>query len=782
MDTKFAKEFYIYEKEFDNAFLGKQESIMALGNGYLGLRSATEEVYLGETRNYFVAGTFNKADLSEVTELPNMADITEVEIILDGEPFRLTTGTIEKYCRRLCLRDGELSRFVRWVSPKGNKYELKFSRFVSLEELHVVAQKIQIKSLTKNAEIIISTGINGRMNNHGVQHFLDGEKRFYDQRYMQMVQETTESKIRLIHNTVVKINGSIDNALPSIAIERRKLFCNYKENLIKGQELTIEKISNVYTTRDKENQKKRLKEIQENSLKKLKIAAKKGYDKLIIDSKKAWEEKLWNLVPINIETDKEADKLALRFAQYHLQIMTPAHDNRMSIAAKGLTGEGYKGHTFWDTDIYILPYYVFMMPEIARNLLEYRYLSLDGARKKARENGYEGAQYPWESAWIDDGEVTPSFGVVNVETGMPTRIYSGIKELHITADVAYGVWIYYKATGDHDFMDKYGYEMIFDTAKFWASRLEYHRNDQKYHLSDVIGPDEYKEHVDDNAFTNFMAFWNIKKAIKYFEYLKDEKEILFKKLDEKLKLEEYYKQWYVRVEKMYLPKSREKDKVIPQDRTYLTLEEVDLKKYKNQSKIATILEDYSINQISKIQVSKQTDTLLLFLLLEELFTKEEKKANWKYYEPKTLHDSSLSLSAHCILACDMKNEKLAYELFEKACQIDLSEKSSSDEGIHAAAMGGIWQCIVYGFGGVRVVDGKLRIEPQLPKKWRKIEFELNWKNQKLFIRILETGFIVQNIKGDKDISFIHKEKEYWISKAEVCEVKIKEKKEGHNFA
>jgi hypothetical glycosyl hydrolase len=434
--------------------------------------------------------------------------------------------------------------------------------------------------------------------------------------------------------------------------------------------------------------------------------------------------------------------------------MVPDHDNRMNIGAKGFSGEGYKGHTFWDSDIFVLPYFTFTSPEVARKLVEYRYLSLPGAHKKALSNHYEGAQFPWESAWLDDGEVTPVWGAADIVTGLPIKIWSGFIEQHITADVAYGVWQYYMVTGDKQFMKEYGYELLMDTAKFWASRLEYSGEDQLYHINDVVGPDEYKEHVDDNAFTNYMAYWNIGKAIEYYHLLEKEEPQLFDSLCTKLDLKRVYDEWIDRKDKIYLPTPREEDLVVAQDRTYLSLKQVDLTKYKNQTSIGTIYRDYNQEQISHMQVSKQADILMLFFLMENMFSLEVKQANWKYYEAKTLHDSSLSLSTHCVLASDMGEKELAYSLFNRASRIDLGPNmKTSDDGIHSASIGGIWQCVVYGFGGVRMLNGKLRIEPKLPESWHRLEFDIIWQGQRLEVEADESGFTVVNVTGTEPVQF-----------------------------
>lgn len=530
-----------------------------------------------------------------------------------------------------------------------------------------------------------------------------------------------------------------------INILRRRMFSRFTLDAKAGQTVVLEKYSNVYTSRDRELENYSHHQMQAYALKALQEDETAGFDALLAESTDCWREKVWDRVPITID-GPEFDQLAIRFAQYHMQLMTPAHDNRMNIGAKGLSGEGYKGHTFWDTEIFLLPYFIFNIPEVARSLEEYRYLSLPGAHAKAKHNGYEGAQFPWESAWLDDGEVTPEYMGTDIVTGQLIKVWSGFIEIHITADVAYGVWQYYMCTGDQDFMDKYGYELMLDCAKFWSSRLE-PGDDGKLHINDVVGPDEYKEHVDDNAFTNYLVWWTIDKAIEYSELLQKEKSELYAKLDEKLGLSALREKWVEQVDLIFLTQPNE-DGVLPQDSTYLTLEDIDLSKYKSHAHVGGIYKDYNQEQITKIQVSKQADVMVLFLLLEELFPHQVKLSSWDYYEPRCLHDSSLSLSTHSVLACDIGDPELGYEMFQKACLIDLDNDNphSSDAGIHAASYGGLWQCAVWGFGGLRMLGGKLRISPNLPKAWNKLSYTLLWKGQKLAVTV--TPRMVQ-ITGEK---------------------------------
>ena len=751
----------VTEDKFDKRYLGKCESIMVLGNGYMGIRSATEESYVGDVRNTFIAGTFNKIvenniDEFEVTELPNVADVIQMDIEFNGEMLDLTKGIIKNYSRQLNIKTGELTRKTTWVSPKGDEIEILFRRFVSLDNLHIIGQKIEITPKNSDIEICLKSGINGQVTNSGAQHFSEGDKRLYDNKYIQMVQTTTQSKIDFVINTVHSFELDSKNYEPKnlILMDRRKIFCQYDLEVKKEEKFIIEKMSNIYMSRDKDNEGIDIENLKSLSRDALKEETKKGYDSLLDDSKKMWQRKVWDNYEIEIDCEDDFDQLAIRFAHYHLTIMTPAHDNRMNVGAKGLSGEGYKGHTFWDTEIFILPFFTYTDPKVARSLLEYRYKTLPGAHNKAKENGYEGAMFPWESAWFDDGEVTPLWGAADIITGKSTKIWSGVIEQHIVSDVAFACWQYYQITKDEEFMELYGYELLMDTAKFWQSRLEWNEVKREYHINGVMGPDEYKEHIDNNAFTNYTAHWTIKNAMNYYNLLKTEKTEIFDRLNKKLKLDKVYENWEEKVDKIYLPQPRT-DLVIPQDDTYLEKEIIDLTKYKNQENVGIIGKDYNVDGLNDIQVSKQADIMALFYLLEDLFEKDVKIANWNYYEPKTLHDSSLSLSTHCVLANDLNDNEMAYSLFKKATYIDLGPNmKTSDGGIHAASLGGIWQCVVNGFGGIRMLNGKLRIEPRLPKTWDGLKFPINWHGDRLIIEVVKDNVTIKNeTKNNSSIEF-----------------------------
>ena len=736
MDYSRAAEHILTESAFDPRYSGKCESVMSQGNGYLGLRACAEEPYVQTVRGLFINGTFDRFDEEEVSELPNAADSTALDIELAGERFSLERGRTISYKRELHLRTGLLTRTIVWEAPDGKYYVLMFERFVSLQRMHDFALRVRVTYVDGDAREIpvsLTGGINGAVTNSGTQHFSDGAKRYYEGKYLQLVQTTSESGISFVHTAVQTLRCGGQECGRKISMPRRAIREAQQIMLARGETAEFVKYCSVFTTRDLEA--KTAEELKETGLEEVRLMGRKGFDSLFTESATAWEEQVWKAAPIVIESDNPKDQLAMDFAQYHLRIMVPRHDNRMNIGAKGLSGEGYKGHCFWDTEIFILPYFSFTDPEAAKKLEEYRYLTLPGAHVKAADNGYSGAMFPWESAWVDDGDVTPEYVGANVVTGLPTKVWSGHIEQHITADVSYGVWQYYLATGDQDFMDRCGYEIILDAARFWSSRLEWSDADEMYHINDVIGADEYKEHCNDNSLTNYLAKWNMEKALAYSAELEKDRPELYAVLDGRLDLADWRKKWEQQIPRIFLNLPRE-DGVIGQDRDYLSYPEIDLTKYRYQTQVDTILQDYNQTQLSKIQVTKQADLLILLFMLEDLFPDEVKKACWAYYEPKTTHDSSLSYCTHCVLASDMGDEALAMQYFTKAAGIDMGESMvSSDAGIHAASLGGIWQCVVMGFGGLRLGEKGLRIDPKLPSGWKSLSYQIWYRGEKLTVSV-----------------------------------------------
>lgn len=740
------KNWLIEESEFDTRHLGKFEAIFAQGNGYLGVRNALEERYVEETRDTFITGTFNKAGEDEVTELPNIPDVTAVDIKIDGYRLNLEAGELKEYSRVLNLRNGETVREFCWVCPSGAVVNATFKRIVSRENEHVLGEHFTI-TCDRDANIVIETGIHADVTNQGAMHFKNLKRRVYDGTYMQLLAETTESGVLAAIHSACRINRDA-KSIPVMG--RRNIDLRYTVELPAGEALDFEKISAIHSSRDLAYDG-RVKEdtLKSDGMECVKEAFFKGYDRVKEESADVWA-RFWDRqgVVISGTSPESANfaQLAMRFAQYHLEIMVKKDDNRVGIGAKALTGEGYKGHSFWDTEMFILPYFIMTEPDTARTLLEYRYYNLCGARKKARENGWKGAMYPWECAWIDDGEVTPLYVGTDVVTGKVQKCLTGLIEHHISADIAYAVWQYYEVTGDQDYMDRYGYEMILDTAVFWADRLEYQPDKDRYEILDVIGPDEYKEHVDNNAYTNYMADYNMKLAEQIMESLQANGGETAKRLEGQFHFSELMELLEERRAKLYLPKPNE-DGIVPQTDQYMSLTPIDLSGYKNSGEVLGIHEDYNMEQLGKLMVSKQSDTVMLDFVLPDLFTQEVREKNFDFYEDKTLHDSSLSRCVHTVLANDYGKKEMAARLYDGAIKTDLGPNmKSSNEGIHSASIGGIWLATVMGFGGVRIRGGRLVINPSLPKGWNCLEFVLYWQGKRLSVKA-GNGFVELSNEG-----------------------------------
>lgn len=737
------KNWLVAEKAFDDLHLGKGEAIFCQGNGYLGQRAALEERYVGQTRNLFVTGTFHAFDQTEVTELPNLPDLTNLSLSINGTRFSLETGSVIDYIRFLNLKTGELVRFVSWESPVGDVVRLTFRRFVSLVNDHLLGAKVEITALSGDIALQLESGIDGRVSNSGSQHFLEGDKRIYNNTVLEMLSPAKDSPMICCLHTAHRFALDGQPYTPELlpVIDRRYMSSRAELALAKGQTLTVEKLSCVHTSRDQAcecNEEAIHACLQASGKAFIAEALSAGYDALFEASRTAWAS-LWQSADIRIDSARDYDQLAIRFALYHMNIMVKKDDPRVGIGAKGMSGEGYKGHSFWDTEIFLLPYYTLTQPQTAKTLVTYRYLGLLGALRKAAENGFEGAMYPWEAAWMDDGEVTPLWGAADVVTGLPMKILTGILEQHITGDVAFGIWQYYTATGDQAFMDACGYEVMIETARFWASRVTWDEAKQAYVILDVIGPDEYKEHVNNNAYTNYMAHYNLRLALTVLDRLEAERGEVYERLSKTIPFDQARTRIQAAAYKLYLPKP-DSEGIVPQFEGYFDLTHIDLAKYKGSSVVGTIYNDYNIEQISAFQVSKQADLLVLLFLMDDLFSVNIKRKNFMFYEERTLHDSSLSKSTHCVLACDLGLSDAARTFFHGACDTDLGPvMTTSDMGIHSASMGGIWQSVVYGFGGVRVVGRELRIAPRLLPEWQMLAFPLYWQCQPLTVTADQQG-------------------------------------------
>ena len=455
-------------------------------------------------------------------------------------------------------------------------------------------------------------------------------------------------------------------------------------------------------------------------------ARRRGLRRLLADHERAWAAR-WEASDIALEGD-EASQSAIRFAVYHLNSAANPDDDRVSIGARGLSGDGYRGHVFWDTETFMLPFYIFTWPQAARALLMYRFHTIPAARSKALRLGYRGALYAWESTDTGD-ETTPPF--VIAPNGAIVPVKCGTDEHHISADIAYAVWTYWEATGDARFLLEAGAEILIETARFWASRAELGA-DKHYHIRGIIGPDEYHEGVDDNAYTNVMAQWNLERGIEVTALLRRRWPSTWSALTGRLRLEPDEVDLWGRVARRMFSSFEPATGLYEQFSGFFDLEEIDVAAQEPRSAPMDIMLGRERTQRS--QVVKQADVVMLMALLKDRFPEAVRRANFSYYEPRCGHGSSLSPPIHALVAARLGDTARAQHYFSETAAIDLDDTmGNAAHGVHLGALGGLWQATVFGFGGLSAAPDGLRLAPRLPEGWRELRFPVQWRGRKVRI-------------------------------------------------
>ncbi len=707
--------------------LHQDETRFTIGNGYLGTRGTFEEGYPGQQAATLIHGVFDAAPVV-FTELANAPEWTAMSVWLDGERFSLAQGTVLAFERVLDMRRGLLRRRVHWRSPQGHEVVLHFERFASLHDVHLLGQRLTIQAVQQEAQVEVRAGLDAHPETVGLLHWtLEAQGAVGDMAWLAL--RTRESGIRLgMATRMVPVSEGWAETMawdadghPTVVV---------RGTLRPDQPLVLEKWTALFTSRDVEEPlaaaRTRLGRLQAPH-----------WEEAFAAHCAAWARE-WEACDVEVEGPIE-DQRALRFNLFHLLIAAPRHDSRVSIGAKSLSGFGYRGHVFWDTEIFMLPFFTCTRPDIARNLLTYRYHTLPGARRKAQANGYPGAQYPWESADTGD-EVTPTWVPDAHDRTRLIRIWTGDLQIHVSADVAYAVWQYWRLTGDDDFLEKYGAEIILETARFWAARVEWNAEAQRYEVRNVIGPDEYHDHVNNNAYTNAMIRWHLARALDLWAWLESRAPEVRRSLWARLGLDAKVRErWQYIVQYLYIPQDPQSG-LIEQFEGYFQLEDVSLAEYepRHQSMQALL----GIEGVARTQVIKQPDVLMLLYLLPEAFGEEVLQVNYAYYTPRTdhTHGSSLGPAIQAALAAWLGKLDDAYEHFRRALYVDLEDlRHNTADGIHAASAGAVWQAVVFGFAGVRFTAQGIEVRPNLPPGWKRLRFPLCYRGERFWIEVSAEG-------------------------------------------
>lgn len=753
------REWEIVEEEFRVEHNLRNETVFSLGNGYLGMRGNFEEEYSGpdgtSLEGTYINGFYDTERLKypEVAhgypeKSQTMLNITNGKIIklyLEDEEFHLFSGKILQYRRKLDLQHGVLIRDLIWRSPAGREARLSITRLVSLTNKHIAAIRYEVIPLNFEGKIRIFSALNGDVQN------LQAKKDPRIGSYLKgRVLEVIDKKINEDGGVLLQKTKSAGFLLacamrnhlerPAFSVkpdsDRLMVGASYELFAKKGETIRFNKYLAYLTSMDCKA------ELMAQTVEELVIKARQiGFPRLIQEQKDYLAE-FWARADIEVKGDPFVQQ-GLRFNAFHL-LQSVGKDGHTNIGAKGLTGEGYEGHYFWDTEIYILPFFLYSNPWISKNLLTYRYNRLEQARKRALEVGFQrGALFPWRT-----------IGGEECSTFFP----AGTAQYHINADIAYAIKKYVEVTGDQEFLINFGGEILFETSRIWMELGAFiARKDNMFCINAVTGPDEYTALVDNNYYTNMMARENLYFAYQTATWMKENASERYKKISEKIDLHDgEVALWKKAAELMYIPYDQ-KLGIFPQDDTFLDKEAWDLEGAPPEN--FPLLLHYHPLLIYRAQVCKQPDVVLALFLLSHQFTADQKKRNYDYYEKITTHDSSLSPSIFSIVASEIGYTDKAYDYFLSTVRLDLDDyNDNTKDGIHTACMAGSWLCVVYGFAGMRVYDDFLGFAPYLPEGWEEYGCKITYRGRLIGIIVNKNGVSYKLIEGDPINIYHHQEK------------------------
>jgi len=735
--------------ELDQENLLVNESLFTLGNGYIGVRGNFEEGYTDEFQS--IRGTYINAfhDEAEISygeklhafpdtqqKLVNVIDGQTVNIYIDGELFSLFAGEVLDFQRKLHLNEGFSERIIHWRSPKGKEVKLHYKRLVSFVTKELFALHLAVEPVSTISEIKIISTVNGAITNFvdkddprvasGHAKLLTVEEARKEDDFSIVKDKTKNSQLEVACVTSTKIDLDTDNYTFVSGVHDG---CIEESYVIDGTHSVQFTKLNVYTDTLRHGDAVVAEAIN------VQQQVKNHTFVDLLKGQKDYLDQFWKTSDIKIGGAQELQE-GLRFNLYHL-LQSVGKDSVSNIAAKGLTGEGYEGHYFWDTEIYMFPVFLMTNPDLAKNLLLHRYSILDSARARAQEMGHKkGALFPWRT--ITGTECSAFFP-------------AGTAQYHISADIAYSYIQYYLVTKDEAFLEEYMAEVLFETARLWIDMG--HTLDGQFRIDDVTGPDEYTCIVNNNYYTNVMAKHNMKWASKVYHKLLAENEELLTVLAEKIDLgSDEVCDWERAANSMYLPYD-EKHHINAQDDSFLRKERWDLENTPKDK--FPLLLNYHPLTLYRYQVCKQADTVLAHFLLEDKHDFNVIKNSYDFYEEITTHDSSLSYCVFSIMGSKLGYKEKAYDYFSKTARLDIDNThGNTKDGLHMANMGGTWLAIVYGFAGLRVIESGLSFTPSLPSQWESLDFYVQYQGRLLKIK-MDKECVTYFVEQGETLSIIH---------------------------
>jgi len=716
------------------------ESLMSLGNGHIGHRGNFEEDFSGDSlQGSYAAGVYYP-DKTRVgwwkngypeyfAKVLNGTNVIGIHLTIDDEIVDLGKTTPENFTRILDMKNGCLDRTFTY-KVNGKSFDFKIKRFVSYDTVEVGAISYEI---TAHDDALIK-----------FLPYLDGNVRNEDANYDEFFWESCEAycdkSISTISMKTKKTGFTVNAAMKSklvvagqtiatpVTFDKKDIYVEhgFEANIKSGESATLYKFFSVVTDRDH-----LLDNLDHQVKSQVDYAFSEGFDTLFSAHTAKWAE-IWKEADIEIDGDTAAQQ-GIRFNIFHMKQTYNGEDPRLNIGPKGFTGEKYGGSTYWDTEAYCIPFYLSTShEEIPRNLLVYRYNHLEKAIENAAKLGLKGALYPMVTM---NGEECHNEWEITFE------------EIHRNAAIAYGIFNYIRYTGDSEYLVEYGLEVLLNISRFWADRVNYNPYKDSYMMLGVTGPNEYENNVNNNWYTNLMASWTLEYSLEALEYVKNSNPKRADEVLSKYKFESSeFSTWKDIIQKIYLPEIEDLDVFAQQD-GYMDKEQILVSELDTSD--LPLNQKWSWDKILRSCFIKQADVLQGIFFLSEKYDLDTKRRNYDFYEPRTVHESSLSPCVYSIIAGEIGYHNKAYELYQRSARLDLDNyNNDTDDGLHITSMAGTWMSVVYGFGGFSTADGKPKFNPFLPKQWNGLKFHMLFRNRLLVVSVNNDTVNIEMVSGD----------------------------------
>lgn len=731
----------IIEEGFNPEYMRISESIFSIGNGKMGQRANFEEKYSGDSLNgTYVAGIYYP-DKTRVgwwkngypeyfAKIINSTNWIGIRVKINGEELDLAKVKVLSFTRELDMQHGLLSRRFVAELKNGNQVEVSSHRFVSITATEIGAIRYTVKAINFSGEIQVTPFLDGDVEN---------EDSNYDEKFWVEVSravggnegyltvETLKTQFQLCTGMwfhVLKNGKKVESKITNRNKEKY-VEASQKVTVAEGDEITVEKFSSTVSSLYYKND-----ELVEKAKEAIDLAAEAGFDVLFESHKNKWLDK-WETSDIKIEGDVAAQQ-GIRFNIFQLNQTYSGEDERLNIGPKGFTGEKYGGVTYWDTEAYCLPFYLSTAPQqVSRNLLIYRHKHLQKAIENAEKLGFTNGAALYPMVTINGEECHNEWEIT-------------FEEVHRNGAIAYAIYDYINYTGDKEYLAPYGFEVLLGISRFWCQRVNWSADKQKYVMLGVTGPNEYENNVNNNFHTSYMAVWTLKYTLEAIAYLKAEFPFLYEELITKWKFNEIQEteKWQDIIQNMYFPRDDKRDIYLQQD-GFLDKDLTPVAELPEADR--PINQKWSWDRILRAPYIKQADTLQSIYLFQENFTKEEIKKHFDFYEPLTVHESSLSPCVHSILAAKIGYQEKSYEMYLRTARLDLDDyNNDTEDGLHITSMGGTWMSFVMGLGGMRVVNGELTFNPFLPDKWKSYSFRIDFGGAHLKVTKEGDFFVLEN--------------------------------------